>query len=171
MLSSKMQEALNAQINAEYYSSYLYLSMSAYADTLGLKGFANWFRVQAQEENFHTMKFYTYINDRRGTVQLTAIDGPPTTWESPVALFEAALKHEQMVTDRINKLADLAVAEHDHATHTLLEWFISEQVEEESVADNIVHQLKLMKGSGDGLYLLDRELGSRVYTAPAAAAT
>jgi ferritin len=156
-----MQDALNAQINAEYYSSYLYLSMAAHAESLSLKGFAHWFRIQVQEEMMHAMKFFDYVVNRRGVVKLATIECPPTTWDSPAAMFEATLKHEQMVTDRINKLADLAIAEHDHATHTLLEWFISEQVEEESVADNIVEQFKLTKGSADSLYLIDRELGTR----------
>ena len=168
MLSPKMQQALNEQINAECFSSYLYLSMSAYCETISLKGFANWFRVQAQEELVHVMKFFDHINTRRGAVTLTAIDVPQAKWASPLAAFEAALQHEGLITARINKLADLAVQESDHATHTLLQWFITEQVEEESTADTIVQQLKLVSGSPDGLFMVDRELAKRVFTPPPA---
>lgn len=170
MLSPKMEQALNEQINAEYFSAYLYLSMSAYCESIGLKGFANWFRVQNLEEMVHVTKFLTHVHDRRGVVTLTAIGGPQTKWDSPLAAFEAALQHEEGITARINKLADLAVKESDHATHTLLQWFITEQVEEESTADGIVQQLKLMSGAPGGLYLLDRELAARVFTPPPASA-
>jgi ferritin len=170
MLSKKMQDALNAQINAEYYSSYLYLSMAAYYEGINLKGFGHWMRLQSQEEMVHVMKFFDYVLDRRGKVELKAIDGPPTTWESPLDVFENVLQHEQHVTSLINNLADLAISERDHATHGLLEWFLNEQVEEESVADQIVNELKLLKGSPDGLYLLDKELATRVLATPAAGA-
>ena len=170
MLSKKMLDALNEQINAEYYSAYLYLAMSAYCDTINLKGFANWFRVQNLEEMFHVMKFFDYVLNRRGAVELKPIEGPPKTWKSPLAAFEASFKHEQTITARINKLADLAVAENDHATATLLQWFITEQVEEESNADQVVQQLKLMQDAPGGLYMLDRELATRVFTPPAGAA-
>jgi ferritin len=168
MLSKTMQDALNDQINAEYYSSYLYLSMAAWAESASLKGFANWFRVQVQEENFHAMKFFQYVLDRRGVVKLAAIAGPPTQWASPLAAFEATLAHEQHVTGRINKLADLAIKENDHASHALLEWFVNEQVEEEAAADLILQQLKLAGDAPAALFILDRELGARVYTPPAA---
>lgn len=164
MLTSKMQEALNAQLNAEYYSSYLYLSMSAYCESIDLKGVAHWFLIQGQEEMAHVMKLFNYIVDRKGEVRLQAIDGPPTKWDSPLAVFEAALAHEQHVTERINKLTELALAEHDHATWTLLQWFISEQVEEEASLDVIVEQLKLAAGAPAALFLLDRELGTRTLT-------
>jgi len=170
MLSPKMQDALNAQINAEYYSSYLYLSMAAYCEDASFKGLATWFRVQSQEEMIHVMKFFDYVIDRRGRVELKAIEGPPTTWDSPLAAFEAALKHEQHVTGLINRLAGLAIAENDHATHTLLEWFISEQVEEEATADQIVAQMKLAAGTPAAMFMLDRELGQRTL-APAAGQT
>jgi ferritin len=171
MLSQKMQETLNAQINAEYYSSYLYLSMAAWCEEANLKGMANWFRIQSKEEMIHVMKFFQYVLDRKGKVQLTAIDAPPTTWESALAVFEHTLKHEQHVTSLVNNLADLAMAEKDHATHMLLEWFVNEQVEEEAVADQIVGELRLLKGSSEGLYMLDKELAQRVATPPGAAAT
>ena len=170
MLSKKMQEALNAHLNAEYYSAYLYLSMAAYCEAINLKGFANWFRVQNLEEMVHVMKFFEFIHDRRGQVELRTIEGPPVTWESPTAVFEASLKHEQLVTSLINKLLDLAVAESDHATQTFLQWFVTEQVEEEAAADAVLQQLKLMAGAPGGLYMLDRELATRVFTPPAAPA-
>jgi ferritin len=171
MLTKKMAEALNNQINAEYYSAYLYLSMAAYCDSINLKGFANWFRVQNLEEMVHVMKFFTYVLDRKNDVELKAIAGPPTKWASPQAVFEAALTHEQHVTSLINKLADLALSESDHATSTLLQWFITEQIEEESSADAIVQQLKLAGDNPTTLFMLDRELATRVFVPPATGAT
>lgn len=171
MLNKRMQDALNAQINAEYYSSYLYLAMAAYADSVNLKGFANWFRVQNQEEMIHVQKFFSFVIDRRGHVMLTAIDAPPSTWESPLALFEATLQHEQHVSALINQLTDLSREEHDNATHALLQWFINEQVEEEAAADEIVQKLKLIGNEPSGLYLLDRDLATRVFVPPPAAGT
>lgn len=170
MLSQKMQDALNAQINAEYYSSYLYLSMAAYCEHVNFKGFANWFRIQSQEEMVHVTKFFDYVNDRRGRVELKAIDGPPTTWDSPLAAFEAAGKHEQHVTGLINRLSSLAISENDHASHGLLEWFVNEQVEEEATVDQIVAQLKLAEGAPAALFMLDRELAQRTL-APAPGGT
>jgi len=161
MLSKKMQEALNAQINAEYYSSYLYLSMAAYCESSNLKGFGHWFQIQGQEEMVHVMKFFNYVLDRKGAVKLNAIEGPPAKWESPQAVFEAALSHEQHVTSLIHKLAELAAAENDHATATLLQWFINEQVEEEAAADAIVEQLKLAGGTPAAMFMIDRELATR----------
>jgi len=169
MLSKKMLAALNKQINAELYSSYLYLSMGAYVKSLGLDGFENWFRVQAQEELAHAMKFFDYVNERGGRVTLTAIDGPPVTWKSPLAVFEATLKHEQHVTDLINKLVDLAADESDHASSIMLQWFVSEQVEEEASADAVRQKLALVGDRGNALYMIDRELAARVFTPPTAA--
>jgi ferritin len=166
MLSQKMQDALNAQINAEYYSSYLYLAMAAWCDEANLKGFANWFRVQAQEEMIHVMKFFAYVLDRKGRVRLSAIEGPPDQWPSALAVFEAAMAHEQKVTTRINQLVELAIRENDFATHTLLQWFVTEQVEEEASVDQIVQQLKLAEGTPAAMFMLDRELGARVFTPP-----
>ena len=167
MLSKKMESALNKQMNAEMYSAYLYLSMGAYAASIGLGGFANWFRVQALEELSHAMKFFDYVNERGGRVTLAAIDAPPTDWESPVALFEETLKHEQKVTGLINRLVDIAREESDHATDNMLQWFVAEQVEEEGSAETLLSKVKLMGDKGEGLYMVDRELAARVFTPPA----
>jgi len=166
MLSEKMQEALNSQINAEYYSSYLYLSMAAHCQAINLEGFASWLRVQADEEMIHAMKIYDFVLERGGRVALAAIEAPPSEWESPLAIFEATYAHEQYVTGRINKLVDLAIAESDHATSTFLQWFVNEQVEEEASADAVLQKLKLMADAPGGLFMLDQQLGQR----PAAAA-
>jgi ferritin len=168
MLNKKMLAALNKQINAEIYSSYLYLSMAAYAKSLGLDGFENWFRVQAQEELVHAMKFFDYVNERGGRVTLAAIEAPPAAWKSPLSAFEATLKHEQLVTSLINKLVDLAVAESDHATANVLQWFVAEQVEEEASADAIRQKLVLVGARGDALFMMDKELATRVFTPPVA---
>lgn len=170
MLSKKMQDALNDQINAELYSAYLYLSMAAHFEAANLKGLANWMRVQNQEETFHGMKFFDYVLSRQGRVELKAIAAPPTKWKSPLAVFEAVYEHELKVTGLINKLATLAQRENDHATGVLLHWFINEQVEEEANADAIVQKLKLIGDNSSGLFLLDQELAQRVYTPPAAGA-
>jgi len=168
MISKKMQDALNGQVNAELYSAYLYLSMESYFKSLNLNGFANWMRVQTQEEVVHATKIYDFINERGGRAILKAIAGPPTTWDSPLAVFEAAYKHEQKVTGLINDLVDLAIKEKDHATNTFLQWFVNEQVEEEASADAIVQQLKMMESAPGGLFMLDRELAQRVFTPPPA---
>ena len=167
MLNPKIQEAFNKQINAELYSSYLYLSMSAYFESISLKGFANWMRVQAQEEVLHAMKFYTFVNERGGAVNLTAIDGPPVKWDSPLNTFEEVARHEQKVTGMINNLVDLAITERDHAANAFLQWFVTEQVEEEASADEVIQQLKLTGKEGGGLFMIDRELAARVFTMPA----
>jgi len=168
MINKKTEEALNAQVNAELYSAYLYLSMESYFKSLNLNGFANWMRVQTQEEIVHATKIYDFINARTGRVLLKAIEGPPTIWDSPRAVFEAAYKHEQKVTGLINDLVNLAIKEKDHATNTFLQWFVNEQVEEESSADQIVQQLKMMENAPGGLFMLDRELAQRVFTPPPA---
>jgi len=169
LIKGNVQEAFNQQLNAELYSAYLYLSMAAYFQSVNLPGFANWMRVQEQEERVHALMFYDYIIARSGRVTLRAIDAPPTEWTSPLDVFESAYKHEQMVTGRINDLVNLALDERDHAAHMFLQWFVNEQVEEEENANNIVQQLKLMGESGNSLYLLDRELAQRVFVPPAAA--
>lgn len=170
MISEKMQKAVNAQINAELYSAYLYLSMSAYFQSLNLPGFANWMSVQNQEETFHAMKMYDFVNERGGRVILQPIEGPPAEWPTPLAVFENVLKHEQKVTGLINNLVNLAVEEKDHATQIFLHWFVTEQVEEEANADAIVRKLKLVKDSPEGLFMMDAELAQRVFTPPAAGA-
>jgi len=169
MISNKMEEALNGQINAELYSAYLYLSMEAYFESVSLPGFATWMRVQTQEELMHTMKIYGFVNERGGRVLLKSIDQPPTEWESPLAVFEASYKHEQKVTGLINDLVNLAIEQKDHATNSFLQWFVNEQVEEEDSADQVVQKLKMIKNDPGGLFLVDRELGQRVFTPPAAA--
>ena len=163
MLSARMQEELNKQINAEIWSAYLYLSMNAYFSSKSLNGFAGWMKVQAMEEMTHAMKLYDYVNERSGRIKLTAIDGPPTEWASPAATFDETLKHEQKVTGMINNLVNLAISESDHATNNMLQWFVKEQVEEEANASEILDQLKLIKDDPNALLMLDRELGTRMF--------
>ncbi|GAB4339332.1 MAG: ferritin [Desulfobulbaceae bacterium] len=167
MLKEKMLKALNEQINAEMYSSYLYLGMEAYFQSISLGGFAAWMRGQVQEELFHAMKFYDYVFERGGKVVLQTIKKPETGWKSPLDVFKHVLKHEQHVTSLINDLVDLAMTEKDHATLNFLQWFVAEQVEEEATAGELVDKLKLIKNDTSGLFLLDAELGKRVFTPPA----
>jgi len=168
MLNEKMEKALNEQLKWEAFSAYLYWSMSAYFDSLDLKGFASWMRVQALEEMTHAEKFFNFICERGGRVRLAAIDAPETEWDSPLAAFEAALGHEGLVTGRINKLVDLALAESDHAANIFLQWFVTEQVEEEATAGEIVKKLTLIGDATGPLFMLDSTLGQRVFTPPAA---
>ncbi|MBN1461533.1 MAG: ferritin [Armatimonadetes bacterium] len=161
MLSKKMQDALNGQINAELFSSYLYLSMSAYFESANMAGMAGWMRVQADEEEMHAMKIFDFIGDRGGRVTLAAIEAPPTEWKSPLAAFQAAYEHEQKVTGLINDLVALARKENDPATDIFLQWFVTEQVEEEKTADDIVQKLKMVQDQPGPLYMLDKELGAR----------
>ncbi len=161
MLTEKMQTALNGQLNAELYSSYLYLSMNAYFKSVNLDGFANWMHYQAQEELEHSLKFYDFVIQRGGKVQLTQIEAPPTEWDSPMAVFEATLAHEQKVTGLINDLVEIAHEERDHATNIFLQWFVSEQVEEEENVGGVLEQLKLMGDAQGGLFMIDRELAKR----------
>jgi len=166
MLSQKMVDALNEQVNKEMYSGYLYMAMSAYCDSQGLKGFAKWFMVQYHEEMFHAMKIYEYIQSQGGRVKLMQIDEPKFEWDSPTDVFEKTLEHEQYVTSRINALMDMAIAEKDHATQIFLQWYVTEQVEEEENDNEILDQLRLIKNSPHGLLMLDRELGSRGTSVP-----
>lgn len=161
MLSQKLQDAFNKQINAELFSSYLYLSMSAYFDDLDLEGMAHWMRIQSGEETAHAMRFFDFINDRSGRVTLAAIETPKVEWASPLEAFEDAYKHELKITGMINDLMNLVAIEKDGAGHDFLEWFCREQVEEEAAAELIVSQLKLVGDNGVGLYLLDQQLGQR----------
>ncbi len=167
MINQKLEKLINEQINAELYSAYLYLSMGAYFEDQGLAGFANWMRVQFEEEQFHGLKFFDYLAERGGRVQLEAIDKPEVNWASPVAVFEEVLKHERHVTSLINNLIDVAIEERDHATKSLLNWFIDEQVEEEATAETLLNQLKMVEGDGRGLLMLDKDLAARVFTPPA----
>ena len=168
MLNKRLEEALNRQLNAELYSAYLYLSMSAHFESQNLQGIASWLRVQTQEELVHAMKIHDYIGERSGKVTLTPIKGPGTEWESPLAAFEAAYKHECYISGCINKLVDLARSEGDHATEAFLTWFVTEQVEEEASADAVVQNLKLAGNAGNGLFMIDREMAQRVFVPPAA---
>ncbi len=162
-MNQKIQDAINAQINAEIYSSYLYLAMAAYFDGKGFGGFGNWMKIQAQEELTHAMKFYRYIYERGGDVKLEAIEKPKTEFDSPVAVIKVVLEHEQKVTALINDLYTLATDEKDYATQSMLKWFIDEQVEEEAAAQEIIDKLEIMGEKGQGLYMLDKELATRKF--------
>ena len=166
MLKEKIQKELNKQINEELYSAYIYLAMNAYFESLNLKGFANWMRIQVQEELVHVMKFYDFIVERGGRVRLDKVEKPPVEWKSPIDAFEAAYAHEQHITERINTLVNLAIEEKDHATNAMLQWFVTEQVEEEATASDIVARLELAGDSRGGLFMLDNELKARVFTPP-----
>lgn len=166
MLSKKMEKAFNDQINAELFSSYLYLSMASFFTNMNLNGFANWMQVQVKEENAHAMMMFNFVHERGSKVTLKAIAQPDDTWKDPIKVFEATLAHEQKVTKLINNLLDLAMQEKDHASVNFLQWFVKEQVEEEANATEILDQLKLVEGKGHGLLLLDRELQTRVFVDP-----
>jgi ferritin len=167
MMSKKMEKALNEQINAEAYSAYLYLAMAAYFEAENLPGLASWMRIQTQEETAHALKFFDFVNERRGRVVLKGIDQPQKEWKSPLAAFEAAFEHEQLVTGRINDLVNLAVEEKDHATGAFLQWCVNEQVEEETSVDRIVQMLKMAEKAPGAMFMIDRELGQRTFTPPA----
>ena len=168
MLSQEMQDALNKQINEELESSYLYQAMACYFEHNTLRGFANWMRIQTEEERGHAQKLINYMQDRGARVKLTGIQGPKADWKDSLAVFEDALEHERHISQCINKIQSQAIKEGDHATHALLEWFVTEQVEEEANASAIVDQLKLVEGAPGGLFLLDREMAQR--SMPAAGA-
>ena len=161
MLKQSMQDAMNEQINKELFSSYLYLSMAAYFEDKNLPGFANWMRVQADEERMHAMKFYDFILERGGRVLLKAIEAPKTDWNSNLEVAEEVAAHEAMVTESINDLYELALQEKDYPAQVLLQWFVTEQVEEESSAAQIVADLKLVDESGTAVLMLDKQLGER----------
>ncbi|HWQ80869.1 MAG TPA: ferritin [Ignavibacteria bacterium] len=168
MISKKLQDAINSQINKELYSAYFYLAMSAYCKTKDLDGFANFFYVQYQEETFHAMKFYNYLLDRGGDVVLTKIDTPPADFKSPLDVFEKTLEHEQFVTKSINDLLDLSIKENDHASASFLKWYVDEQVEEEATVSRLVNRMKLVGDNVGGLFIVDSELKARVFTPPVA---
>ena len=161
MISKSLQDAINEQINLELYSAYLYLSMSAHFESENLSGFANWMRVQYQEETGHAMKFYKYLLERNGAVTLKAIAQPTTKFKTPADVFTVVLKHEQKVTSLINKLYELAVKEKDYAAQFFLQWFINEQVEEEKNATEILNMLEMIGDSPVSLIMADRQLGAR----------
>jgi ferritin len=168
MISANMEKALNDQINAEMFSAYLYLAMVAYFKDRNLNGFANWMTVQNQEETFHAMKFFNYLSERGGRVTLEAIEKPQFEWESPLAAMEAARHHEAYITSRINDLMNLAIEEKDHATANFLGWFVEEQVEEEDSVNEVVQKLRLLGTDGGGLFMMDRDMATRVFTPPVA---
>ncbi len=162
MISRTMEEELNKQINEELFSAYLYLAMSAHFEAENWKGIANWLKIQALEELTHADKFYKYIVERGGNVELHSIAKPQKEWENAYSAFDQGLKHEQHITQRINYLMDLAVKEKDYATQSLLKWFVDEQVEEEANFSEIVGKLRLIENSPRSLFYLDHELGKRV---------
>lgn len=166
MITKEIATLLNKQVNAELYSAYLYLSMSSFASSTGLKGTANWFFVQSQEEMTHAWRIYNYVTSQGEHVVLDAIDGPPVTFESPTALFEGALEHERKVTGMINHLANEAVEAKDHATQVFLQWFVTEQVEEEESVSDVLAKIRLCGEGGGGLLLVDNELAARVFVPP-----
>ena len=170
MIKKTILDALNKHVNAELFSAYIYYAMSAYFEAEDLSGMANWMRIQAQEELLHVTKFYEYINDRDGRVLFGTVEAPPAEWDSPLAAFRSAYEHECKVSALINDLVELARNEKDQATYNFLQWFVAEQVEEEAAAKAIVGQLKLVGDNGQGLFMVDRELGGRTFTAPAASA-
>lgn len=169
-MDAKVEKALNDQLQAEFFSFYLYLSMSAYFTAQHLDGFAHWMRIQAQEEFGHAMKLFDYLNERGATVALAALDAPQREWDSAAAVFGAVLEHERYITGRINELVNLANSVKDHATTVLMHWYVNEQVEEEATADTLFHQVEMMQDSPHGLLMLDRELAQRTLAAPEDAA-
>lgn len=168
MLSQSLQDALNEQVKNEFYSAHMYLAMSSWFDDKAMPGFAGWMRVQYTEELAHGLKIFDFINDRDGRARVSGIDTPPAEWKSAVDIFENSYAHEQKVTAMINNLYALAVKENDYPTIVLLQWFISEQVEEEKNAKLVVDQLRMAGDSSTALLLLDRELGARKTGAPQA---
>ena len=166
MLSPKMNDALNEQINREMYSAYLYMSMSNQCNEMGLKGFTNWFMVQYHEEMYHAMKFYEYVGRQGGKVTLKAIAQPAADFASPLDMMTKTLEHERYITQSINNLMDTAIAEKDHATQIFLQWYVTEQVEEEENDNDIIAQLKLIQDSPHGLMMIDRDLAGRMANVP-----
>ena len=164
MISQKMTDAINKQINNEMYSAYLYMSMSAYSSNIGLNGFATWFMVQYHEEMFHAMKQYNYVIDQGAQVHLQAIKEPPKAFASARDMFEKTLEHERFVTKSINEIADLALQEKDHATYQFIQWYVTEQVEEEKNDNELILKLKLAGETGPGLFMIDAELAARSLT-------
>lgn len=165
-MTDKMLKALNEQINEELFSSYLYLSMSAYFEDMNLNGFANWMRVQAQEELAHAMKFFDFINERGGRVHLKNIAEPKKEWASTLEAMEETLEHEKHISKCIDNLVNLAIEEKDHAANNFLQWFVAEQVEEEASANEILQQVKMTEGKGAGLFMIDKELKGRTFVPP-----
>jgi ferritin len=166
MLAKKLQDVLNEQINKEFFSEYQYLQMVAYFEDMELKGFANYFHVQAQEEHYHAMKLFNFVIDLGGQVKLKAIDAPKASFKSIIEVIEASLEHERFISDSINKIVDKAVLENNHAVVSFLKWYIDEQVEEEANITNLLAKVKLINGEGQGLLMIDNELAQRKYSEP-----
>jgi ferritin len=164
MIKQPIEDALNDHINLELTSSYLYLSMSAWFGEQELSGAAHWMRLQSQEEHGHALRFFDFLIERNGIVRLQTVAAPQTKWDTPLAVFEHAYRHECEISERIHRLVDLVLEHRDHATHSFLAWFVNEQVEEEATASNIVAKLQLVDNDGRGLLLIDQELGNRVLT-------
>ena len=165
-LREKVEKAINDQINAELFSSYLYKSMASWFESQNLPGMANWMNIQAREEMDHAMKFYDYVIERGGRAIFQAIEAPQSEWESPLDAFKASFEHEQYISRRIDDLMDMALEERDHATRIMLNWFVEEQVEEEDNASTNVAKVEMLKDSKRGMYMLDKEFAARVYTPP-----
>ena len=166
MISEKLHKAINAQINAELWSAYLYLSMSMDAESKGYKGVANWFFIQFKEEQDHARIFMNYLNSMDAKVELLPIEPVQTTWDSVLEMYKHTLKHEKVVTGLIRNLADIAAEDKDHASMNRLIWFIDEQVEEEESAREMIQAFEAVEGNKYGMYMLDKELAARVYTTP-----
>ena len=167
MISKKMNEVFNGQVNAELYSSYLYLSMSTWFSEKSLSGFASWMRAQAQEELYHSKKMLDYLLERGGSAGFEAIDKPHGNWSSPLEVIQETADHEAKVTGLINDLVDAALAERDHATNNFLQWFVAEQVEEEASVGEVVEKMKMIGDDSAGMFAMDLEMGKRVFTLPA----
>ena len=166
MLNEKVAQLLNTQVNKEFYSEYLYLSMQAYFERLNLKGFVNWMSVQVQEERAHAIGMFDYLNQRGGVVALEAIEKPEIDWKSPLDVFENVLKHEEYVTASINELMDVAEEVKDRAAMSFLNWYLKEQVEEEDNVGNVLATLRLIGDDKKALLMLDKDLAARTFVAP-----
>ena len=164
MITKKMEAELNEQINKELYSSYLYLSMSSYCASTGFMGFANWMRIQAQEELAHAMKIFDYVIERGGNAELKTVEQPDSTWINLTNVFEATLKHEQFITSSINHLMEVAISEKDFASMAFLNWYVNEQIEEEATADELLKKLQYIAEDKNAMLTLDKELSTRVFT-------
>jgi len=161
MINEKIEQALNAQINKEFFSSYLYLSMSSYFQSKNLTGMAAWMKIQADEEHLHATKFYAYVLQKGGRAILTSIETPKSDWKNVLEVFEDTYKHEEFITASINELVNLSLEVKDHATNNFLQWFVTEQVEEEANVTKIIDDLKMIGENSYGVFMLDRELGTR----------
>lgn len=166
MISNQMSESLNKHMNLELYSAHLYLSMSSYSNTLGLKGAANWFMVQYREEMVHFMKFYSYLVDQGVNITLLDSKQVPNSYKSPLDMFEKTLVHEQLITSCINDLSEQAVKDKDHATQIFLQWFVTEQIEEENNDRDLIAKFKLVGDNGHGILMIDAEMAQRVFVPP-----